>query len=672
MKKAADIRNFVVAGHGGSGKTSLCDLMLYKAGAVPRHGSVEQKNSISDYMPDEHEKQSSIYAAALNCEWQDRHFFFIDTPGYGEFIGETIAAMSAADSALVVVDGVEGLQIGATRAWKIARSQNVPRFILINRLDRERADFQRVLAQLQDAYGKTVCVPMTLPVGSEAGFSQVVHVLRATEIPDEARADIEKYREMLMDTIAESDEALMEKYLEGEQLSDDEIANGLRSAIRSGDLVPVFAGSVTKDIGITELMNGVNNLFPNPLARENVEMADGESETISETESAKALVFKSIVDPFIGQLTFFRVISGQFKSDSEYYNVSTSCKERFGTIMLMNGKEQQAAVELGPGGIGAMAKLKNTHIGNTLGANSSTKALKPIEFPNTVMSYAVTAVKSGEEDKIAQGLNKLHESDPTMRVERHPETHEMLLSGMGDQHLANIVRKLKDNYKAEVALDLPKIPYRETITTNGEGHYRHKKQTGGAGQFAEVFLRVEPCETGYEFANAVVGGNIPKNFIPAVEKGVVAAMTRGPLVGCVVESIKVTVYDGKYHPVDSNEMAFKIAGRMAFRDAMSKARPVILEPMMQVKIFIPDEYMGDITGDLNQKRGRILGMGIEEGLQVVNAEVPLTEMAKYATELRSMTQGRGTFEMDFDRYEQVPSNVASEIMAKHQAEEEDA
>jgi elongation factor G len=669
MEKVSETRNFVVAGHSGCGKTSLCDLMLFKAGAVDRLGSVDNKTSISDYTPEEQEKQGSIYSTPLNCKWKGKNLFFVDTPGYAEFIGEMIAPMSVADGLLLVVDATEGLQVGSTRAWKLARKLNVPRFILINQIDQDRSDFMAVLSQLQEAYGKTVCVPVTLPVGQGADFSAVVNVLRDSDIPAELADEAAKYKEMLMDTIAESDESLMEKYLEGEVLSDEEIAMGLHSAVMSGDLVPVYAASVAKDIGVEKLMNSINNLFPDPTIKKKVAMADGSELNISESGEPVAQVFKCVVDPFIGQLTFFKVISGELKSDTEYYNVNTATKERFGPILLLNGKNQKSVSSIGPGAIGAIAKLKNTHIGNTIGAGSSAKALPEIEFPNPVMSYSISPTKSGEEDKIAQGLHKLSESDPTVTLKRNDETHQMLLSGMGDQHLGQIVKKLKDHYKVDVVLETPKIPYRETITVGGEGHYRHKKQTGGAGQFAEVYLRIEPSEDGYSFENKVVGGNIPKNFIPAVEKGVASTLEAGPLVGCHVENVKVTVYDGKHHPVDSNEMAFKIAARTAFRDAMEKAKPVILEPVMKVKITIPNDYMGDITGDLNHKRGRILGMGAEEGLQVVNAEVPLAEMSKYATELRSMTQGRGLFKMDFERYEQVPSNIANEIIAKHKAEQ---
>jgi elongation factor G len=672
MKDATKVRNFVVAGHSGSGKTSLCDLMLFKAGAVDRKGSVDQKNSVSDYTPDEQEKQSSIYSTTMNCDWKDNKLFFIDTPGYGEFVGEAVAGFAASNNAMIVIDGVNGLETGSIRAMKFARLQELPRFIFINRLDREMSDFDRVLNQIQEAYGKTTCIPFTMPIGKENNFSQVVHVLRSTDIPAEIADSVAKYKEQLMDTIAESDEELMMRYLDGEELSEEEISSGLHKAIQAGDLVPIFAGSVEKDLGIDELMNGVVNLFSNPLAKGKITDKDGGEMVISADGAGVAQVFKSVVDPFIGQLTFLKVISGSLKSDTEVYNLSNGQKERFGQLIFMNGKNQTNTDEAVAGTMAAIGKLKNTHVSNTLCTASKGSILPEISFPSTVMSYAITAVKSGEEEKISSGLSKISESDPTVKIERNTETHELLLSGMGDQHLGNVVKKLKEMFKVEVNLASPKVPYRETITATGEAQYRHKKQSGGSGQFAEVHLRVAPIqEEKYEFANEVVGGNIPKNFIPAVEKGVVEAMIRGPLVGCVVENLKVTVYDGKHHPVDSNEMAFKIAARTAFRKAMESAKPVLLEPIMDVKIMIPNDYMGDISGDLNHKRGRILGMGVEEGMQVVNAEVPLAEMSRYATELRSMTQGRGVFEMEFARYETVPSNVANEIIAAFKAEEEE-
>ena len=665
--EAAKIRNFVVAGHGGSGKTTLCDLMLYKSKAVDRPGSVENGTSYSDFTPDEQEKHSSIYASYLNCDWRDQHYFFTDTPGYGEFVGEVISSFRASGMAVIVVDGVGGIGSGTVRAWKFAGEFKIPRIIFVNRLDREMADFDTVLGQLQESYGKTVCVPLTIPCGKESSLSGVINVLSAKDVPDDLKDTVETYRTMLLDTAAESDEKLMERYLEGQELTEEEISKGLHDAIYSGALVPVFAGSAAKDIGVEELMNGISNICPNPLERIRV-AADGSEVRPSEDGDAAAFVFKSITDPFIGQMAFFRVLTGKFKANSDIVNLSNGTKEHIGQLLILNGKTQTPVDEAVPGCLCAVAKLKATKTNDTVATSNACKVMSPMTFPNPLMAYAVTAVKNGEEDKIMTGLNKLCGNDPTLRLERDPETHETLLKGMGEQHIGIAVKRLKEIAKVDVNLNMPKIPYRETITGNGEGHYRHKKQSGGHGQFAEVFLRIEPFEGGFEFANAVVGGAIPKNFIPAVEKGVVEAMERGPLAGCVVEKMRVTVYDGKFHDVDSSEMAFKIASRMAFRDAMSKAKPVLMEPVITARIMIPDEFTGDISGLINHKRGRILGMDMEDGLQVVTAEVPYAEMLRFATELRSATQGSGSFEMEFARYEVVNPMIANEIIANFQAQ----
>ncbi|HJO93090.1 MAG TPA: elongation factor G [Victivallales bacterium] len=664
---ANNVRNFSIAGHLNSGKTSLSDLILFKAGKVDRLGKTTAGNSVSDYTPEEQAKQSSIYATALNCEWKKHNFYFTDTPGYGEFVAEPIAAISNSDMALIVVDAVDGLLVGSARAWKIAKKNNVPRAFFVNGMDKETADYHKVVKQIRETYGKTICIPITVPNADAANFSKVVNILRDDDVPEDA----EEYCEQIMDTVAESNEELMMRYLDGEKLTEEEKSEGLTKAIQEGSLVPVFFGSVEKDLGIEELMNSIVNLFPTPLSRK-VPTEDGSKIEVSETGTGLAKVFKSITDPFLGQLVFFRVYNGTFKSDSEIFNVTKNTKERFGSILLLNGKNQDKLTEAVPGTIGAMVKLKSTSLDNTLATSSKAPELAPMVFPCPIMSYAITAAKSGEEDKIGTGLNKISASDPTVKLERHPETHEMLLSGMGDQHLSLVIKKLKEDSKVEVNTDSPRIPYRETITSNGEGHYRHKKQTGGHGQFAEVYLRVEPNTEGYEFKNAVVGGNIPKNYIPAVEKGVLEAMVDGPLAGCNVENITVTVYDGKFHDVDSSEMAFKIASRAAFRDAVEKSKPILLEPIQALKITIPDQYMGDISGDLNQKRGRILGMGVEEGMQVVKADVPLSELSRYATEVRSITQGNGSVDMKFSRYEMVPSNVAKEIIKNHKKELEEA
>lgn len=665
------IRNFTIAGHSGCGKTSLSELILFKAGAIDRRGTVQHKTTASDYTNEEHEKLSSIYATPLFCTWQENSLFFIDTPGYGEFIGETVSGLNGSENALLVVDGVTGIATGTIKAWKLAKEMNIPRFFFINRLDCQNADFYKILSQLQEAFGKTVCIPVTIPDGNEADFKAVANLLSHETLSPELEEIAGKYREALMDSVAESDENLMNRYLNGEKLSEQEISTGLHKAILSGSLVPVFAGSVEKDIGISELMNGIINLFMPPLYSGKIKVRGGE-EIDAKPDTSLVLAFKALIDPFIGNMTFLHVVSGSFKSNSDVINMENGTKEHFGQLFVMDGKTQIPAEEICAGCIAAVTKLKNTKIGNTLSVNQNSKKLPEMIFPNPVMSYALTATKSGEEEKISMGLHKLMEADHTLKVERHNETHELLLHGMGDLHLHNAVKKLKELAKVDVNMNPPRIPYRETITSGGDGHYKHKKQSGGHGQFAEVYLRLSPCQTNYEFSNDVVGGSIPRNFIPAVEKGVVEAMVRGPLAACTVEKVKVSVYDGKHHPVDSSEMAFKIAARMAFRDAMSKAKPVLLEPIMNVQIIIPDNYMGDISGDLNHKRGHIVGMNAEEGMQIVTAKVPLAELSKYAAELRSMTQGRGSFEMEFSNYEVVPPNVATSIIAnaKHVVEED--
>ncbi|MBQ4106497.1 MAG: elongation factor G [Lentisphaeria bacterium] len=664
--KAADCRNFTIAGHSGCGKTTLTEMMLFKAKAIDRRGSVEQKNSTSDYTPEEQEKQCSLTAAALHMDWKGKNLFFTDTPGYAEFVGEVMSCMRAADAAMVVVDSVDGPQIGTARSWKMARDRQIPGIGVISRLDRERADYAGTLEKMRNNHGRNKVLPVTWPIGAESELKKVVNVLFDKDIPADIAAEVEEVRGLWMDAIAETDEELMMRYLDGETLSDEEIAQGMKAAIANRSVIPVLAISTAKDIGVDELMDFIAEYFPSPLNR-TVAYADGSEDKVADDGPAVGLVFKSINDPFTGQLSLVRVRSGVFRADSEVQNLTRGGKERFGQLLLLNGKQQSSAAEVGPGGIFAIAKLKDTHFGDTLTVGGN-RELPPIAYPDPVMSYALAAAKTGEDDKMMTALNKLVECDPTIRVSRHPETHEMLLSGMGDQHLALVLKRLRELYKVEALLSTPKVPYRETIAAVGEHAYRHKKQSGGAGQFAEVHLRIEPKEGEYEFVNAIVGGAIPKNFIPAVEKGVQEMLEEGPLVGCPVERVRVTVFDGKYHPVDSNEMAFKIASRQAFKEAMNKARPVLLEPIMTLHVHVPDSDMGNITGDLNHKRGRIIGMEVEEGLNVVNAEVPMAELPKYATELRSMTQGRGFFEMEFARYEEVPSHIAGEIIAKHQAE----
>ena len=654
-------RNFAIAGHASTGKTALADLILAKSGKVTRLGKTEDKTSVSDYRDDEKERGYSVYAASLNCEWKSHQIFFVDTPGSPDFQGETVAALAVCDLALVVVDGVTGIEIGTSRAMRQARQRNCPRALFINSLDRDNADFDRVLESLKETYGRTAVVPLTLPQGSPGALAGVSHVLRGDDAPPELAEDIEKYKGMLLDTVAESDEELMLRYLEGEELTEEEISKGLHQAIMAGDLIPVFCGSVANDIGVAELMDGIVNLFPDPLMQGTVPLEDGEL-TLADDGDCVAFVFKSIVDPFIGQMTILRVYSGVLRGDSELQNLSKRQTERYGQLLVLNGKEQQAVAEAGPGDIVAIAKLKDTHINNTLSTAKSGECFPPVDFPRPTMSYACYALKPGEEDKIATGLHRLCEEDRTIVVVRNAETHELILSGLGDQHLSTIVERLKTNSNVEVDLRKPKVPYRETITGKANARYRHKKQTGGHGQFAEVWLRVEPLAgADFEFDSEVVGGRIPKNFIPAVEKGISGTLSEGPLANCKVTNVKAIVYDGKHHDVDSSDLAFQIAGRSAFREAMRSASPILLEPIMKLTISAPGDYMGDISGDLNQRRGRILGMGSEDGMQLVEAEVPMAEMFSYSSQLRSLTQGRGSFSMDFARYEQVPGNIAKQV-----------
>ncbi len=672
---SAKVRNFTLAGHSGSGKTLLADTMLFNAGKVTRVGKVEDKTSVSDYRQEEQDKGQSLFATPLHCSWKDNELFFVDTPGNLDFQGEACAALSVCDTALIVIDAHSGIEFGTVRTMKMARERGCPRAIFVNGLDRENADYFKILKEIQDNYGATTCIPITLPVGESANFSSVVHVLRGEDVPAELAELVSTYKTTLMDTVAESDEELMMRYLEGEELSEKDISKGLHAAVQAGSLIPVFCGSAARNIGIEQLMNGIVNLFPDPLALGPVALADGSTIQPKEDGDGLGFVFKSVIDPFIGQLTFMRVYTGSITCEGDILNVSRNTRERFGSMLLTNGKEQEALDCAVPGMIVAVPKLKATHINDTLSTNTASHGkLKPIVFPKPTASFACYPVKKGDDDKIATALHRLADEDPTVKVERQEETAELLLYGMGDQHLRLIIDRVHASAHVEVDLRKPKVPYRETITKEGDAKYRHKKQTGGHGQFAEVWLRIEPItEQEYEFANEVVGGHIPKNFIPGVEKGVVDAMKNGPLANCKVINIRAAVYDGKYHPVDSSDMAFQIAGRSAFREAMRSANPILLEPIMHVRITIPPDYMGDISGDLNQRRGRILGMALEDGMQTVEAEVPLGEMHNYSSQLRSLTHGRGSFSMEFIRYDQVPTNVSKQIQeeaAKDSAEEE--
>lgn len=671
MKNCAPekIRNFVLAGHAGSGKTSLADLMLFKAGIVGRQGSVDNGTSVSDFRKEEQERKSSIYTAILHTPWKDGHFFFLDTPGNSDFCGEAINAINIGDMMILVIDAALGIGPGTLRAWKNAELRNLPRMIFINGCDREQANFDELLDTVRTNYGKTRCVPFTLPNGTKANFSAVLKVLA-----DDASGDALQIKQVLIDSIAESDDALMEKYLEDGKLSPEEIATGFRKGVLEGTIVPILSGSVAKDIGVTELMDAIADFGPTPFDEVSLNLENG---TIDRKGTdALGYVFKSVNDSFIGQMNYIRVLAGTFNSDTELVNSTKSTKERIGNLLQIQGKEQATVASAGPGEFVAVAKLRNTSLNDFLGSKPTDVVFSPSVYPQPTTLYAISATAKGEEDKLGQGLARLSAEDPTIKVERNTETKQTIISGMGDQQINLVVSRLKNDFKVAVTLATPKIAYRETITSIGTAQYRHKKQSGGHGQFAEVHMRLEPYtpeegEPDFLFTSEVVGGNIPKNFIPAIEKGVIETRLNGPLSSSLVTNFKAVVYDGKFHEVDSSEMAFKIATRHAFRDAMAKCKPMLLEPIYSLKIIFPEEYMGAISGDLNTRRGRILGMDREEGLQVVNAEVPLSEVYNYPTQLRSMTQGRGSFEMKFERYETVPQMIASKIQAEAAAQQQD-
>ncbi len=673
MKNCAPdrIRNFVLAGNAGAGKTSLADLMLFKAGVVPRQGSVDNGTSVSDFRKEEQERKGSIFSAVMHCPWKDGHFFFVDTPGSSDFCGEAMNAINAADIMVLVVDAAGEIGPGAIRAWRQARERHIPRLVFINGCDKDMADYDHVLDALRQSCIKGNSVPFCLPIGLKAKLTGVYSVLAPDAVEkggDTAEAD----KMQLIEAVAESDDALMEKYLESETLSDEDLLHGLRHAFVTEKLIPIFAGSVAKDLGVAELMDFILQYGASPLDEVPIPLEAGSIDRKS--GDAVGFVFKSVNDAFIGQMTYIRIYSGTFTKDAEMVNSTKQGKERLGNLLLVQGKNQENVDEAGPGEIIALAKLKNTAMMDVLSAKQTDAVFAPVPYPQPTQMYAISAVNKGEDDKLAAALGRLMAEDRTLKMERNAETHQTVISGMGDQQINLMVARMKNDFKVAVSLDTPKVPYRETVKATGEDQFRHKKQSGGHGQFAEVHMRIEPfagtAEEEYQFGNEVVGGAIPKNFIPAIEKGVAETRLVGPLSHSKVINFKAVVFFGKYHPVDSSEMAFKIATRGAFRAAMAKAKPELLEPIMTLSIELPGEYMGAVQGDLNSRRGRILGMESQDGMQVLTAEVPLAEVYSYPAQLRSMTQGRGSFSMKFERYDPVPAAIAKKVQEEAAKEEE--
>jgi len=650
------VRNVVLLGHTGGGKTTLLDALLFRAGLNDRKGQPDNGTSIADWTEEERDRKITIWAKPFDFRHTPvgggaHRMVIVDTPGYADFVGQVVCAMAVADAALIFVDAAAGLQVGTVRAWRQCERMNLPRGVVVTGLDRENADFRAVLAALTQTWGPR-CVPVSVPGDRGAMVSAVL---------SGAPGDLaEEARNRLIEAAAETNDALIEKYLGGETLKPSEVAAGLRQAVQSCRLVPVFAASGRTDAGLTELLDRPR------LA------VDGTPIDPSPSQPALGFVWRTISDPFVGQLSLCRVVAGTMRGEGELVNLTKGTRERVSGLIVLNGKKQETVPEAHAGDIVALAKLKATDLNDTLCGAPSGPQLPPIVPPNPVMAYAVAPKTQGDDDKLMAGLQRVVEEDPTLRVERNAETHQLILAGMGDTQINVAVEKMRRHNKLEVVLSPPKVAYKETITGRGEGHYRHKKQTGGRGQYGEVFLRLEPRDPSDPewFVDEIVGGAIPNNFLPAVQKGLLEAMSRGPLANAQVVNVKVRVYDGSYHEVDSSEISFKIAAARAFKDGMLKSKPVLLEPIMKVRVIVPEQCMGDVTGDLNHRRGRILGMDTEDGMQVVTAEVPQAELFQYSSQLRSLTGGRGTFEMDFSRLEVVPSNLAQRIIAEAQKQQE--
>jgi elongation factor G len=675
MADIKDKRTVIFLGHSGSGKTSCIDTMLFKTGANTRHGSVDQGTSMCDYNDDEIERKVTMRAKVLHIKHNGKISYLIDAPGYADFSGSVISSLRAVDSGICVVCGVSGVEIGTEKGWDMLKERNLPRILFINKLDKENADFEKALDSINEAFGKN-CVPLEFPVGKESLFSKTISLLDKTEIEKLQGSDkdlAQKRREQLVEAVAEADDMLLEKYLAGEVIADEEIKQGLRKGVCECKIFPVLCGSAPKDIGISELIDCIEELLPSPqeavpvFARE-----EGKEEPVKIIPDVQgnfsAFVFRSLIDPFIGQLTVFRVLSGTLKSETSFYNVNKGIKERIGHIFILQGKEQTGVPEVSAGDIAAVAKLKETELGDTIASDGVKFQFAPISLPEPAISLSVKPKSRHDEEKIMTALAKLSSEDPTFKHSRDQQTKELIISGLGDMHLTAMVNKLKNDFKVDVELGMPKVAYKETIKKKVQIQGKYKKQSGGRGQYGDVWLEIEPLQRGenFEFLNKVVGGTVPRQYIPAVEKGVIQAMAEGAIAGYPLVDIRVTIYDGSYHTVDSSEMAFKIAGSMALKKGVHEANPILLEPIMNVEVTVPEDVMGAITGDINSRRGRIMGMEAKGHNEIVKAKIPLSEMLKYGTELKSLTAGRGSYHMEFSHYEETPAKIAQGIISKYQ------
>ncbi len=680
------LRNIALVGHGSAGKTSLVEAMLYNSGVINRMGRVEDGNTVTDFDDEEIRRRISIITALAPVEWGGCKLNILDTPGYTDFVGEVKGALRVADCALVMVDAVAGVEVGTELAWSYADERNLPRLVVITKMDRENANFRNVLDKLTQSFQGNF-VPLQLPIGSQSNFEGVVDLValkarrgargESGPLPDALKAEVDEFRLKVMEAAAEGEDELIMKYLDGQELTEAEIQRGLRLAIQKQTVVPVLCCSATANIGVAALMDMLAIFAPSPLEAGSVKATNPATQAEEELDPQTAeqgplaaFVFKTMADPYVGKLTFFRVYSGVLASDSRVFNANRNQEERIGQVYAMRGKEQLPVAQVKPGDIGAVAKLQVTATGDTLCDRGHPLLLPPTTYPRPLISVAVEPKTKADSAKMGPTLTRLCEEDPTLRWRQEPSTKQTILEGMGDGHLDVAIRRAAGKFGVDIITSVPKVPYRETITQTASTQYRHKKQTGGAGQFAEVHMRVEPNErdAGYEFAWEVFGGAISSSFQTSIEKGIKSVMESGVIAGYPVVDVKCAVFDGKEHPVDSKPVAFEIAGRGAFKQAFQNAGPVLLEPIMTIQVTTPEQYTGDIIGDLNTRRARVLGIDQEGSKSIITAYVPLAEVQRYAADLRGLTQGRGVFTMELDHYEEVPSHIASGIIEKARRE----
>lgn len=679
------IRNVALLGHSSNGKTTLTEAILFATGVTTRQGKVTDGNTVSDFDKQEIARKVSIGTSVIPIEWGNYKFNLLDTPGYFDFIGEMYGAKRASEGSILLVDISSGIEVGTEKAWKNLEKYSTPRIVFVNKMDKENINFEKLLEDLKSELGEKI-IPFALPIGLSNDFRGFVSVIdgkayeyngkvrKEIPVPGDMESAVEEIRESLIEKIAESDEELMEKYFEGEEFTPEEVEKGIKASVGSGDLAPLVVGSAEKTIGTDFLLEMIQKYIPSPADVGTFKGTKDDKEVIRKVdvnEPFSAVVFKTIVDPFVGKLTLFKVVSGKITKDTEVFNSTKDKTEKLGGLFLLRGKNQLEVTEIQAGDIGATSKLNYTQTGDTLCDKGNQTLYDTIKYPQPTLFMAVEPKNKGDEEKIGTSLNKLMDEDPTFVVERNTETKQLLIGGQGNMQLTVIVDKLKQNFGVDVLLRSPKIAYRETIKGTASVQGKHKKQSGGAGQYGDVHVRFEPCEETFIFSEEIFGGSVPRNFWPAVEKGLRESLEHGILAGCPVVNVKATLFDGSYHDVDSNEMAFKLAAQLAFKKGMEAAKPVLLEPIVKVEIVIPDTYMGDVMGDMNKRRGRILGMEQQaDGSQKITAEAPHSEMFEYAIDLRAMTQARGSFTMEFTRYEEVPMMIAEKIVNEYKAERE--